>query len=291
MFPVEFDYVAPASLQEAVALLREHGGDAKILAGGHSLIPTMKLRLAQFPLLVDIGRIPGLDRIERHGDHLHIGALVTQRQVETSALIGDLCPLMAETAGQVGDVQVRNRGTVGGTLAHGDPAADMPAALLALDGSVQVVGPNGERTIPASALFVDMMTTALEPDEVLTSATVPVLGPRTGSAYEKFANAASGYAIAGVAAVIGLDAGGLCTVARIAITGASSKATRATAVEVALLGKRLDDPTVAAAAVHAAEGLSLIGDIHADEAYRAGLARVLARRAVLKAAARAATRA
>ena len=291
MFPVEFDYVAPASLQEAVALLHEHGGDAKILAGGHSLIPTMKLRLAQFPLLVDIGRIPGLDQIERHGDHLHIGALVTQRQVETSALIGELCPLMAETAGQVGDVQVRNRGTLGGTLAHGDPAADMPAALLALDGSVTGVGPDGERTIPASALFVDMMTTALEPDEVLTSATVPACSAAHRQRLREVRQRRLRlcHSRGGRGDHPGRD--GLCTGARIAITGACSKATRATAVEAALLGKRLDDPTVAAASAHAAEGLSLIGDIHADEAYRAGLTRVLVRRAVLKAAARAATRA
>src|SRR5262249_2403571 len=162
--------------------------------------------------------------------------------------------------------------------AHGDPAADLPAAFLALGGSVMVVGPNGERTIQAQDLFVDMLTTALEPNEVLTAINVPALPARTGSAYEKFANAASGYAIAGVASIVTLDAQGVCSDIRVAITGAGSKATRATGVEGALRGKRLDDATIAAAAEQAPEGLSLIGDLHADEEYRAHLAKVLTRR-------------
>jgi carbon-monoxide dehydrogenase medium subunit len=249
----------------------------------------MKLRLVQPPLLVDIGRIPGLSGIERTEGSLRIGALTTETAIQDSDLVKQACPLLAETASVIGDQQVRNRGTIGGSLAHGDPAADLPAAMVALEGSVTVVGPNGERTIAAGDLFVDMMTTALEPDEVLTSVQVPVLPPRTGTAYEKFSNAASGYAIAGVAAVVTLDTSGACSDVRVGITGAGSKAIRATGVENALRGKRLDDATIAAAAEHAAEGLSLIGDLHASEEYRAHLARVCTRRALQRAAARAAT--
>lgn len=287
MYPVEFDYQAPATVAEAVSLLQQHE-DAKILAGGHSLLPMLKLRLAQPSLLVDIGRIPGLTGITQEGDVLRLGAMTTQVAIQDSDLVARLCPLLAETAGHVGDPQVRNRGTIGGTLVHGDPAADQTAAFLALGGSVTVVGPNGERSIAADDLFLDMLTTAVEPDEVLTSVQVPVLPARTGTAYEKFANAASGYAIAGVAAVVTLGAGGECSSARVAVTGAGSRATRAVAVENALVGKRLDDAAIAAAAEHAAEGLSLIADLHASEEYRAHLARVLTRRAVARAAARAA---
>ncbi len=289
MFPAEFDYQRPGSVAEAVALLAQHDGEAKVLAGGHSLLPLLKLRLAQPALLVDISRIPELSGIKEANGGLRIGAMTTQTAIEDSDLVKRLAPLLAETASRIGDPQVRNRGTIGGTLAHGDPAADLPAAFLALNGSVTVVGKKGERTIAGAELFVDMLTTSLEPDEVLTSVQIPALPARTGTAYEKFANAASGYAIAGVAAVITLDAQGVCADARIAITGAGNKATRAAAVEGALRGKRLDDAAIAAAAEHAADGLSLISDLHADETYRAHLARVCTRRAVQRAVGRAAT--
>jgi carbon-monoxide dehydrogenase medium subunit len=272
-----------------VALLQSRGGEAKVLAGGHSLLPLLKLRLAQPPLLVDISRIPGLSEIEEENGTIRIGALTTQTMVQDSELLQRRVPLLPETASHVGDQQVRNRGTIGGSLAHGDPGADMPAAFLALGGSVTVVGPDGERTIPAADLFVDMLTTALLPDEVLTSIQVPALPARTGSAYEKFANAASGYALAGVASIVTLDENGVCADIRVAITGAGSKATRATTVEAALRGQRLDDATVAAAAAHAPDGLNLLSDLHADEEYRAQLAKVLTRRSIQKAAARAAT--
>jgi carbon-monoxide dehydrogenase medium subunit len=289
MYPVEFEYQAPGTVSEAVALLQQNE-DAKILAGGHSLLPMLKLRLSQPSLVVDIGRIPGLSEIAESGDSLRLGAMTTQVTIMDSDLVRRLAPLLAETAEHVGDPQVRNRGTIGGTLAHGDPAADQTASCLALGGSVTVIGPNGEREIAADDLFLDMMTTALEPNEVLVSVRVPVQGAHTGSAYEKFANPASGYAIAGVAAVITLGADGICVGARVAITGASSKATRATGVETALQGKRLDDAAIAAAAEHAAEGLSLISDLHASEDYRAHLAKVCTRRAVARAVGRAAAR-
>jgi len=287
MYPVEFDYQAPGTVAEAIALL-EQNEDAKILAGGHSLLPMLKLRLSQPSLVVDIGRIPGLSEITEEGGSLRLGAMTTQVAIMDSDLVRRLAPLLAETAEHVGDPQVRNRGTIGGTLAHGDPAADQTASFLALGGAGTVIGPNGEREISADDLFLDMMTTALEPNEVLVSVHVPVQGAHTGSAYEKFANPASGYAIAGVAAVITLGDDGTCVTARVAITGASSKATRAAGVEAALQGKRLDDAAIAAAAEHAAEGLSLISDLHASEEYRAHLAKVCTRRAVARAVGRAA---
>jgi len=287
MYPAEFDYQAPATVAEAVSLLQQNE-DAKVLAGGHSLLPMLKLRLSQPSLLVDIGRIAELKGITEENGSLRLGAMTTQQVIQDSDLVKKVSPLLAETASHVGDPQVRNRGTIGGTLAHGDPAADQTAAFLALGGTVTVLGPNGERTIAADDLFLDMMTTALEPDEVLVSVSVPGQPARTGSAYEKFANAASGYAIVGVAAVVTLDEHGACSGARVAITGAGSKATRALGVESALVGRRLDDATVAAAAEHAAEGLSLMSDLHASEEYRAHLATVFTRRAVTRAAARAA---
>jgi len=287
MYPAEFDYQAPATVAEAVSLLQQNE-DAKVLAGGHSLLPMLKLRLSQPSLLVDIGRIAELKGITEENGSLRLGAMTTQQVIQDSDLVKKVSPLLAETASHVGDPQVRNRGTIGGTLAHGDPAADQTAAFLALGGTVTVLGPNGERTIAADDLFLDMMTTALEPDEVLVSVSVPGQPARTGSAYEKFANAASGYAIVGVAAVVTLDEHGACSGARVAITGAGSKATRALGVESALAGRRLDDATVAAAAEHAAEGLSLMSDLHASEEYRAHLATVFTRRAVTRAAARAA---
>ena len=291
MYPADFAYERPGTLGEAISLLQQSDGEAKILAGGHSLLPMMKLRLVQPPLLVDISRIPDLMGIEEVDGALRIGAMITETELQDSPLVQRLCPLLAETAGYIGDPQVRNRGTIGGTLAHGDPGADMPAAFLALEGTVTVIGPNGERRIAATDLFVDMLTTALEPDEVLTSVQVPVLGPRTGSAYEKFANAASGYALAGAAAIVTLDENGACADLRVAITGVANKAARLTAVEDALRGQRLDDAVIAAAAEQAPEGLFLLSDLHADEDYRAQLAKVVTRRAVQRAASRAATNA
>jgi aerobic carbon-monoxide dehydrogenase medium subunit len=289
MYPVNFEYEAPSSIDEAIRLLATHDGEAKILAGGHSLLPMLKLRLAQPPLLVDISRIPGLNTIEQSNGGVRIGAMTTETAIQDSDVLQKYAPLLSETAGQVGDQQVRNRGTIGGTLAHADPAADMTAAVLASGGVVTVKGADGEREISADDLFVDMMTTSIDQNELLTSVWVPAIGPRTGWAYEKFANPASGYAIVGVAALITLAGDGTVGSSRIAITGAGSMATRAKGVESALQGQRPDDKTIAAAADHAAEGLNLIGDLHADETYRAHLATVMTRRAVQRAVGRAAT--
>jgi carbon-monoxide dehydrogenase medium subunit len=288
VIPAAFDYFAPQSVQEAIGLLEKHGDDAKLLAGGHSLLPIMKLRLAQPKVIVDIGRIGGLDGIRQDGQTIAIGALVTHDSVERSDLLRAQCPLLPETASVIGDMQVRNRGTIGGSVAHADPAADYPAALLALGAEIVAAGPKGTRTIPVSEFFVEMLTTALAPNEIVTEVRVPVLGRGTGAAYLKHAHPASGYAVVGVAAVIGTS-GGKCERAAIGITGVSGKAYRASAVERALAGQPLplDEAAVAGAAAHAADGIEAQGDLYASEQFRKHLATVYTKRAVLAAASRA----
>ncbi len=286
MIPAAFEYVAPTSVQEAIALLQQHGDEAKVLAGGHSLLPIMKFRLAQPKLVVDIGRIPGLDGIARSGDTITIGALATHDAVERSGLLREHCPLLPETASVIGDMQVRNRGTIGGSLAHADPAADYPGAVLALDAEIVARGPGGTRTIPARDFFVEMLTTALQPAELITEVRVPVIGKGTGTAYVKHAHPASGYAVVGVAVVLEAG-GGTCRRCAIGINGVAGKAYRATAVERALAGRALDEKTVAAAAAHAADGVDVQGDLYASSDFRAHLASVYTKRAVLLAASRA----
>ena len=291
MIPTAFAYVAARSVDEAVSLLKEHGDEAKLLAGGHSLLPMMKLRLAAPSILIDIGRIKGLSGIAlsgiaRHNGTLSICAASTHSTIEHSAELRDHCPLLAETAAKIGDRQVRNRGTIGGSLAHADPAADLPAAVLALGATLLARSADGERTIAADDFFVDLLTTALAPGEMLTEIRVPSV-QHAGTAYVKFANPASGYALVGVAASLELDSSGRCQGARVAITGAGSKATRAGAVEAALAGQAFDETTAGRAAVHAAEGIDLLSDIHGSAEYRGHLCRVLTRRAILTAAQRA----
>ncbi len=287
MIPSAFQYVAARTVDEAVALLSQHGDEAKLLAGGQSLIPLLKLRLASPSILIDIGRIPGLDGTSRQNGMITIGARTTHSAIEASASLRELCPLLPEAAAVIGDRQVRNRGTIGGNLSHADPASDLPAAILALGGELVATSRSGQRTIAADDFFVDLFTTALRPDELLTQVRVPARGARTGTAYVKFPHPASGYAIVGVAAVLALGEDGRCREARIAITGAGTKATRARAVEQGLVGQELTEPIVAQAAERAADGLDLMGDIHASEEYRAHLCRVSTRRAVLTAAQRA----
>jgi carbon-monoxide dehydrogenase medium subunit len=287
MFPGPFDYVAASSVEEAISLLQKHGEDAKLLAGGHSLLPMMKLRLATPGVLVDIGRIPGLAGVQAANGTITLGALTTYTALMDSRELAAACPLLGEAAAQVGDMQVRNRGTVGGSAAHADPAADMPAALLALDATFTARGSGGERTIVAADFFQGLFTTALDPQEVLTRISLSRPAARTGMAYEKFRNPASGYAIVGVAAVASLGGDGTLSDVRVAITGAGAQPVRATAVEDALRGKAPDAAALAAASEHAAEGLQLMSDIHASEAYREHLTRVYARRALQRAVQRA----
>jgi carbon-monoxide dehydrogenase medium subunit len=286
MFPSPFDYVAASSVEEAVSLLQQHGEEAKLLAGGHSLLPMMKLRLAAPSVLIDIGRIPGLAGVQTNGA-IGLGPTTTYTTVLDSEELARLCPLLAETAAQVGDMQVRNRGTVGGSVAHADPASDMPAAMLALDATFTARGPGGERSIAAADFFQGLFMTALQPDEVLTRISIARPPQGAGMAYEKFRNPASGYAIVGVAAVAALAGDGTVSDVRVAITGAGAQPVRATAVEEALRGKALDDAALAAAAEHATEGLQLMSDIHASEDYRAHLTRVFTRRALKRALERA----
>jgi carbon-monoxide dehydrogenase medium subunit len=286
MIPAAFEYFAPQSVKEAIGLLEKHGDDAKLLAGGHSLLPIMKLRLAQPKVIIDIGRIAGLDGIKADGQKVAIGALVTHDAVERDALLKEKCPLLSETAAVIGDMQVRNRGTIGGALAHADPAADYPAAILALEAEIVATGPKGTRTIPAKEFFVEMLTTALQPTEILTEVRVPALVRGTGAAYEKHPHPASGYAVVGVAAVVTVK-NGQCERAAIGITGVSGKAYRAAAVEKALVGHPLDEATVAKAAAHAADGVDPAGDLYASGQFRAHLASVYTKRAVLRAASRA----
>ncbi len=288
MNPAAFSYHRAGTVQEAISLLHEHDADgAKLLAGGHSLLPVMKLRLAEPAHVIDIGGIAGLQGIRVDGDTVVIGAMTTHRTMERDETLAAKCPLLVDQAKVVGDRQVRARGTIGGTLAHADPAADYPAGILALEAEMVAVGPNGERTIPAADFFVGFLTTALAPDEVLTEIRVPAIEANTGESYEKLANQASGYAVVGVAAIVALQDDGSCDWARIGITGTGDHAVRATAVESALKGKKLDEATVRQACEKVAEGIDLMDDIHASADYRRRVTQGLARRAIITAAERA----
>lgn len=286
MSATTFEYHVPSTIQEALSLLTQYAGEAKILAGGHSLLPIMNLRLAQPKALIDIGKIPGLSGIQENGGTLVIGAMTTHYMVESSALLKQKVPILPEAAAVIGDVQVRNRGTIGGSIAHADPAGDFPAVAVALDAQLKVVGPRGERTVKAREFFVDILTTALQPDEILTEIRVPAMAPRTGSAYEKFPNPASRYAIVGVAAVVTVDGSGVCQNAKVGLNGVTGKPVAATGVEQALVGQRLNDQTIQGAAAKAADGLEPLGDIFASATYRAHLARVYTKRALTRASGR-----
>jgi carbon-monoxide dehydrogenase medium subunit len=285
MIPAQFDYIAASSLQEAISLLAQHKDDAKILAGGHSLLPAMKLRLMQPRVLIDLSRIRDLSYIKEEAGQLRIGAMTTHFQIETSDLLRRVCPLLPETATNLGDMQVRNKGTIGGSLAHSDPAADWPPAILALDAELIAASPKGDRTIKAADFFVEMLTTALQPGEILREIRIPAAPAKAGQAYMKVRHPASGFAVVGVAVNLSLD-GGKCRSAAIGITGVSPKAYRATAVESALKGNALDGKAPAAAAAHAADAVDVNSDLYASAEYRRQLATVYTRRALELAASR-----
>ncbi len=274
MYPATFDYVRPSTLDEAIALLTRHGDDAKILAGGHSLIPAMKLRLARPKVVVDISRLGQLSGIREADGRIAIGAMATHYQIESSALLQEKCALLPETASHIGDVQVRNKGTIGGSLVHADPAADYPAAILALDAEMEVAGPKGRRTIAAQQFFVDLLQTAVGPDEILCEIRVPVTDRSV--AYEKTEQKASGFALAGVAAVVGREG------VRIGVTGVAAKPYRAMAAERALDGQTSPE-AIARAASLVGQGVTALGDIHASPDFRIHLAEVNARRALTRA--------
>jgi aerobic carbon-monoxide dehydrogenase medium subunit len=273
VIPAAFEYRRASTVDEAIGILASEGDDAKLLAGGHSLLPLMKLRLAAPSLLVDIGRIGDLSYVREDGDRVEVGALTRHRDLETSDVLRDHVPLLAHVAGQVGDPQVRHRGTIGGSISHGDPASDLPAACLALGATFTVVGPGGVRQIPAEDFFQGFLETALQPDEVLTNISVPKAAG-AGWSFQKFNRRAQDWAIVGVAAVRGDRPG-------VALVNMGPTPLRATAVEQALSG----GASATEAAVHAADGLDPPEDLNASAEYRRHLAQVLVRRALEEAGA------
>jgi carbon-monoxide dehydrogenase medium subunit len=277
VIPAEFDYVAPASLDEALAALAEGGEDAKILAGGHSLLPLMKLRLAAPTLLVDLRLVPGLAGIQRENGSIRIGAMT--RHVEVA---GGGLGLASRVASTIADPQVRNRGTLGGSIAHGDPASDMPAVLLAAEGSVTIRGAGGQREVAAADLFLDYLTTAVGDGEVLTEVHLPALDGY-GWGYEKFNRRQEDWAMVAVCAYVKRGADGACEDVRIGLTHMASTPLRATAAEQALRGGPLDAGSIAAAAEHAADGTEPPADLNASAEYKRHLARVLCKRALMTA--------
>jgi carbon-monoxide dehydrogenase medium subunit len=283
MIPPAFDYMTPATLDDAIHALTSHGEDVKLLAGGHSLLPMMKLRLASPKLLIDLSKIPGLGGTQQEGDKITIGALTTHYQIESSELLKENCPLLPQTAKAIGDVQVRNRGTIGGSLAHADPAADMPAAILALNGELRVRGSKGERSIQASDFFLGLMITALNPTEILTEIRIPVLSGRCGTAYLKVPQKASGFAIVGVAVWLRVDNNGRCEDIGIGVTGLDAKPFSAGRVEERLRGKKLAPGLIEEASSQVNQGVDPLDDLHASAAFRSHLARVYTARAIQKA--------
>ncbi len=269
MIPAKFDYVRVDSADAAVAALVEHGEDAKILAGGHSLVPLLKLRLASPSVLIDVGRVKDLSYIRDAGDHIAVGALTRHREVETSQMLAQHVPLLALVAGEVGDNQVRHRGTIGGSIAHGDPASDLPAAALALNATLVLRGPHGERTVAASEFFHGFLTTSLGPDELLTEIRVPKI-TGAGANYQKFNRRAQDWAIVGVAAWKQNGNHG------VAMVNMGSTPVRATAVEAALAS----GATAAEASMHASDDTDPPADLNASVEFRQHLARVLTRRAL-----------
>ena len=290
MYAADFNYLRAASLAEAHALLAANPG-AKLLAGGHSLIPLLKLRLAAPPAVIDIGRIAELRGIARSGDSLRIGALTTHAELAASSEVRTSAAALAEAAAGVGDPTVRNRGTIGGNIAHADPASDLPTVLVALEAAIVAVGPKGERTIPAADFFTGIMTTTLRDNEIVAAIAVPVAKQGTGSAYVKFSHPASRYAVLGAAARLAVS-NGTCADVRVAVGGLVPHARRAAAVERALSGQKAEAASFATAAGRVADdlGRDVQGDIFASAEYRAAMAPVYVKRALAAAAARAGLR-
>jgi carbon-monoxide dehydrogenase medium subunit len=278
VIPAEFDYAAPEMLDDAIRMLGEAGEDAKLLAGGHSLLPLMKLRLAAPSMLIDLRKVPGLSGVEQSNGGWSIGAMTRHSQLQGRDDLG----VIAHAAGLIADQQVRNRGTIGGSISHGDSAGDLPTVFLAAEGSVTAKGPNGERQIQAGDMFVDYLTTAIEPNEVVTSVTFPSLAG-FGWGYEKFTRRAEDWAMVGVVALVKAN-GGTCEDVRIGLTHMGTTPLRATAAEDALRGQSLSAESIAAAAEHAADGTDPPGDLNATPDYKQHLARVLTRRALTAAA-------
>jgi carbon-monoxide dehydrogenase medium subunit len=283
MIPAKFDYVRPTSIEEAVSALAEGGEDAKVIAGGQSLLPLLRLRLAYPDLLVDVGALDDLRGVTDQGDHLLIGARTTHYQLVHDPLIAQYCGLLAQAAGTVADPAVRHRGTLGGSIAHADPAGDLPAVVVALDATLIARGPSGERQIAAGDFFVDYLTNSLGPGEILTGIRVPKLGTDWGYRYEKFHRTAQAWAIVGVAALVRRSNGQVAE-ARVGLTNMGSVPIRAASVEAAAAGAQTSPEALRAAAASAADGTQPPADLHGAPDYRRHLARVLTGRALEAAA-------
>ena len=278
MYPASFEYHRATSVQDALDLLARYGDNAKLLAGGHSLLPVMKLRFAAPAHLIDIARIAGLAGITDQGATIRIGAATRHADVAASPVVKARAPLLAAAASQIGDQQVRNMGTIGGSLAHADPGADLPAVMLATGATLVLTGKDGERTVAADQFFVDVFQTALRSGEMVTAVLVPAAGPGARSAYEKHPDPASGYAVVGIAAQLTVN-GNAVSAARVAMTGLGPRAMRLTAVENALTS----GASIADAAAKASDGLVFVDDAAGSAAYKANLARVYAARALTRA--------
>lgn len=287
MKPPPFEYFAPASVKETLDLLREHGDQAKLLAGGQSLVPMLNFRLVRPGALIDLNGVPGLDGIREEQGMLRIGAMTRQRAVERSAVVRERCPLLAEAMPQIGHVQIRNRGTIGGSLVHADPAAELPAVVAALGGDLIVRGAAGERTIAAADFFVGYLTTAVAADELLVAVRLPVAPPRTGYAFLEVSRRHGDFALVGVAATVTLDGNGICTMASVAVTGVGPAPVMAADAVGALVGQRPGASAFEEAARRVSAQLDPHGDLHASAEYRKHVGGVLTRRALARASERA----
>lgn len=280
MYPATFEYHTPTTIQEALELLTTYGDDAKVMSGGHSLIPLMKMRLSQPAHLIDMSKMSELKGIRAAGDRIEIGAFTTHRQVETSELLRDKLPLLNELASVIADPQVRNRGTIGGSVCHADPGADFPAAMVALDAEMVCIGRQGTRTVMARDWFLGIMESAIGEDEILAAIRVPQQGSMVGHAYLKLPHPASRFSVVGVAALIGRSSDGTCASARIGVTGVATAAFRASTVEDRLVGHQLTAETIDAACRHAVDGCDVQGDLATPAEQKAELCRVMVGRAV-----------
>ena len=280
MLPANFNYIAAKSVDDALKLMAQHGEDGKLLAGGHSLLPAMKLRLASPKTLIDLGTVPGLQGVKQDGNHIVIGALTVHADVASDALVRQHLPGLADAANVIGDVQVRNRGTIGGSLAHADPAADLPVILTAINASFVAQSSSGPRTVAVDDFFTDFYTTALKPDEILTAIRIPLPAAGTGSAYAKLPHPASGYVVVSAGVLLTRQAAGSCSSIRIALGGMGSGPMRAVATELELQGKPLTPQLITSASAKAADETDPLDDSYADAAYKRHVVTVYARKAI-----------